>query len=176
VGVVVNATIMPPPWVQESSASVSELRRRIAETLDDLAMRVVDGAELHASLDQVHEIDAALREAETTAAEAAESRRLNPRARRHPYDIDEDFDDILALTRLASELRHVIEDAQARRGGFEGDSDPASATIEAVLRRLADLLRAWDAGRGTRDAAQEARDAIVRLAGVEREHALDVDG
>ncbi|QEE61086.1 FUSC family protein [Salinibacterium sp. dk2585] len=176
VGVTINAAIMPPLWIQESSASVSGLRQRIAETLDDLALRVVDGSELHGSLDQVREIDSALREAESTAADAAESRRLNPRARRHHYDIDEDFDDLLALTRLASQLRHVIEDAQARRDCLEGASDPASATVELVLRRLADLLRAWDARRGAQDAVQEARDAIVRLAALERQHPLSLDG
>lgn len=170
VGVVVNATIMPPLWLKESSASVSALRGRIASTLDDVAVHVVDGSDLHECLAQVREIESALREAETTAADAAESRRLNPRSRRHPYDIDEDFDDLLALSQLASQLRHVVEDAESRRNNLGGEGDPATATAEAVLRRLADVMRAWDSGQGAAHAIKEARDAIVELATLERDH------
>lgn len=170
VGVVVNATVMPPLWLRESSASVADLRRRFADTLGEVAARVHEGADLTPSIELVRELDTALRDAESLARDAADSRRLNPRARRHPYDIDEDFDDLLTLRRLAGQLRNLIDDIHWSAPRAGGGAEMAGA-IESVLRHVAELVRAWDSGEGTELAAEQARSAIAALVEIERSSA-----
>lgn len=166
VGVIVNVAVLPPLWLRESSEAIGSLRRRLAEILSEVARGVEEGADdLGTSLEHVDALERAVRETGSLVADAAESRRLNVRARRHPYDMDEDFHDLAALDRLMAHVRALIEDVRGSIDGADDRQTPHGAVtpIAEAVHRLAALVLAWDAHEAGTDAVTAADAAITRL-------------
>ncbi|MCW4384240.1 hypothetical protein OH146_00450 [Salinibacterium sp. SYSU T00001] len=167
VGVIVNVTIMPPLWLNESSMTVGRLRRRLAEILSDLGDRIREGIERDDLPQQLAEFEASLREAESVVADAADSQRFNPRSRRHPYDAARDARDLDALDRLAAHVRSVVDDAELRMPDPEDvpahDGENLADIVDRALQRLAHLVQAWDTNDDVDPALAKAHEAVDHL-------------
>jgi uncharacterized membrane protein YccC len=159
VGIVINIVVFPPLWRRESSRAISGLRRDLATILDDAAA-AIEGPDFDpkASLRALDNLEHTVRATKPLVTEAAESRLLNVRAWRHPYDTEEDFGDLTALDRVADHVRTMIEDTRAV--GRSDELPALSGSIREILARLGALVSAWDARR---DGAAE-RAAVERAA------------
>jgi uncharacterized membrane protein YgaE (UPF0421/DUF939 family) len=163
VGIVINVAVFPPLWLRESSESLASLRGRLADLLGELARSLGDATfERGTALDRIDDLERAVREAAPLVSDAAESRRFNVRARRHPHDIDEDFGDLAALDRLAAHTRTIIEDSDEATGADHG-SDHFIEPISTVLQRLSDLVLVWDARDDDAEAIDDVDRAIAQL-------------
>lgn len=168
IGVIVNLLIVPPLGYRQSANEIIGLRRDIAENLDGMASALVEDwpPEHQDWLDGVKALESSVRAAEPVIEEARESRRGNPRARWHKYDLQEDYDDLAALGALG---RHARELGEIVSGAIWSDPLPLSLPEElreplgAALSRTADLVRAWDERVGGAEALQSADAAVEHL-------------
>src|SRR5690606_32369963 len=98
-------------------------------------------------------------------ADAQESQRINPRARRHRHDLHRDDADLDALAVLN---RHLLDLGEAISGAIW--HEPVSARlpdelcpqISETVASIARLIRAWDAHDRQAEALDTARDALTR--------------
>jgi hypothetical protein len=174
IGVTVNLVIVPPLRFRESANEIIGLRRDIADNLDGMASALVEDwpPEHRDWFDGVRTLESSIRAAEPIIDEARESRRGNPRARWHEYDLQEDYDDLAALGVLGRHARELGETVSAAIW-----SDPVPLTLPeqlreplgAALSRTADLVRAWDERVGAAEALQNAEAAVEHLDALERE-------
>jgi hypothetical protein len=174
IGILVNLLIVPPLRLRESANEIIRLRRNIADNLDDMANALVESwpPEHQDWLDGVKSLEGSIRAAEPVVEEARESRRINPRARWHEYDLQEDYDDLAALGVLGRHARELSETMSAAIwsdpvpvGLPEGLREPLSR----ALARTADLVRAWDERVGAVEALQRAEEAVEALNQLEHE-------
>jgi hypothetical protein len=147
------------------------LRQGIAETLDGMANALVESwpPEHRDWFDQVGTLEASIRAAEPVLEEARESRRLNPRARRHEYDLQEDYDDLRALEAIGRHTRDLGETVSAAIWSDPvpvGIPDELREPLSTALSRMADLVRAWDEKAGAAEAVQQAEQSLDDLRAV----------
>ncbi len=170
VGIIVNFTIVPPLSLRESAGEISALRSEIAQLLNSMADALVDQwpPENEDWLDGVRSLDSSIRAAEPTIEEASESRRVNPRARWHQYDVQEDFDDLEALSMLG---RHTLDLGETLSAAIWAEPVPAALPeglaepLSDALARMGELVEAWNAKVGADEAAEAAEDALRTLDG-----------
>jgi hypothetical protein len=171
IGILVNLLIVPPLKLRESASEVIGLRQGIAETLDGMANALVESwPPKHRDwFDQVGTLEASIRAAEPVLEEARESRRLNPRARRHEYDLQEDYDDLRALEAIGRHTRDLGETVSAAIWSDPvpvGIPDELREPLSTALSRMADLVRAWDEKAGAAEAVQQAEQSLDDLRAV----------
>ena len=174
IGIVVNLVIVPPLRLQESANRIIGLRRDIAAHLDGMAAVLVESwpPEHQEWLEGLKALDSGVNAAEPVVEEARESRIMNPRARWHEYDLQEDYDDLAALGILGRHARELGETVSAAIW-----SDPVPVQLPEQLReplstalaRTADLVRAWDERVGAPEALQRAEEATRQLNQLEQE-------
>jgi hypothetical protein len=168
IGVLVNLVIVPPLYLRDSAAEIGALRTAVAATLNEIGSALTEppSADHAAWLRRAGSLEDAIRSAEPVIEDAGESRRANPRARWHSYDMQEDFDDLQALARLASHTRDLGEVVSATLW-----SEPVAAVLPEHLRqrlrdsidRVADLVLAWDSADGEEEALHRAEAAVGQL-------------
>src|SRR5690554_1933340 len=168
IGVIVNLVIVPPLRVKDSARQLETLRMRVADTLDGMAatMTAAWPPEDQEWFDSAQSLDADISAAGPVLEEASESRRMNPRARRHHDDLQRDYDDLTAITLLGRD----VHDLRATIGGaIWGEPVPTELPeslrepVGTVLARSADAVRAWNAGEGEADALDAAEAALQHL-------------
>lgn len=168
IGILVNLLVVPPLRLRESANEIISLRRAIADNLDDMANALVDSwpPQHQGWLDGVAALEGSIQAAESVVEDARESRRINPRARWHEYDLQEDYDDLAALNVLG---RHTRELAETMSAAIWSDPVPVGLPgqlrqpLSEALSRMAELVRAWDERAGATDALHRAEGAIERL-------------
>jgi hypothetical protein len=168
IGIVVNLVIAPPLMLRESASEIVGLRQSIADTLDGMANALVENwpPEHRDWFDQVKSLKNSIQDAEPVLEEARESRRLNPRARRHEYDLQEDYDDLTALEALGRHTRDLGETVSAAIWSDPvpvGIPDELREPLSTALLRMAELVSAWDERVGAAEAAQRAEASIREL-------------
>lgn len=174
IGILVNLVVVPPLRLRESANEIIGLRRDIADNLDGMAHALLESwpPEHQDWFHGVRSLESSIRAAEPVVDEARESRRINPRARWHEYDLQEDYDDLAALRLLG---RHARELGETMSAAIWSDPVPVGLPEElreplsVALSRTAKLVRAWDERIGAADALQSAEAAVVHLDALERE-------
>jgi hypothetical protein len=179
VGLLVNLLILPPLSVNSAVMKLAQFRTLLARHLDDI------GDALAESWPPEHEEWASRNETLVTTAdavrtavgEADESRRGNPRARRHERDLDEDYRDLEALERITFYIRDLTEvlaaaiwDAPFYSTVPDRLLEPLSITFHAV----ADVLSIRNSGEDVSDAiraAELAADALIARLDEDRDSA-----
>jgi len=168
IGITVNLVIVPPLRLKDSARQIETLRMRIADTLDGMAAAMSEPwpPEDEEWSEAAQSLDAEIQVSEAVVEDARESVRLNPRARRHPYDLQEDYDDLAAITRLG---RDVHELGEIIGGAIWGEPmtielpEPVRKPLGAALASCADLVRAWDHRENEQQAVTTVEAAIQRL-------------
>lgn len=168
IGVLVNFLIVPPLYLRDAAAEIGALRKAVASTLAEIAVALAEPSITDRDdwLRRTSSLEDAIRLAEPVIEDASESRRANPRARWHSYDMQEDFDDLRALARLASHTRDLGE---AVSGLLWSEPVPTSLPddlrqpVRDAIDRLADLVVAWDSSDGEEEALDSAEAALGKL-------------
>ncbi|SFI68829.1 MULTISPECIES: FUSC family protein [Microbacterium] len=140
VGVAANYLLLPPVYLRDAAARLSELREHLEEQLRLMAemvdARKVDAERLTTGSDALAERAAAVAD---DVHEAARSRRANPRARRLDDLHDENARRWWALERSTFLTRDVADMLAHQTALREMDSESARLLVEA-LRRTADVV------------------------------------
>lgn len=160
VGLVVNATVFPPITVGSAVARLGELRALLARHLEEMAEALVDrwppehddwAGRSDALRDTADGVRQALRDAE-------ESRKGNPRARRHKRDLGADYADLYdleAITFHVRDLTDVLSAAIWKKRAFEAD------VPESLREPLAETFRAIGTVLETRNAGDDITPAVA---------------
>jgi hypothetical protein len=178
IGLSVNLAIPPAPLDAEASARIDAFQHRLAAHLDEIADAVAESwPPAHTAWDQgagaLAETSRSLRGA---LAEADESRRWNPRARRPRVDSEHEHENEHERLETLDEVAHQIRDISGclgdtiwqRPGSFALDPqlvDPLSAAARAVAALLAE-----DQDDSRREHAEHDVDALLRAV-----HARSID-
>lgn len=173
IGIIVNLVIVPPLRLGDSARRIESLRMQIADTLHGMAKAMGEAwpPEDQDWFDGARSLDDAVRAAETVVEDARESKRLNPRARWHEYDLQEDYDDLAAISVLGRDVRDLSETVGGAIWGEPipvGLPDPLREPLGAVLARTADLVRAWNSRENEAEALEAAENALQELHDLER--------
>jgi uncharacterized membrane protein YgaE (UPF0421/DUF939 family) len=174
IGFIVNLSIAPPLRFRESTAEISALRSEIAQNLEGMSEALVEDwpPEDQEWFEGVKSLRDSIKAAEPIIEEAGESRRINPRAHWQKHDVQQDFDDLDALSVLA---RHTLELGEAISAAIWSDPVPVRLSqdlrepLSAVLARMAELVRAWNDREDAEAAARAAEASIERLADKDRD-------
>lgn len=168
IGVAVNLLLLPPLRLTQVSTELSQLRTTMADILDDIARALVEEWPPDHSgwTTRMSTLNSLVDEAAPVIADARESQRLNPRAKRHRHDASRDSADLDAIAVLT---RHLLDLGEAISGAIW--KEPVSARlpdelcepISAAIAGMADLIRAWDAREQQAGALEAAADALRRL-------------
>ncbi|HEU4808512.1 MAG TPA: FUSC family protein [Homoserinimonas sp.] len=174
IGIVVNLVIAPPLRLGESARQIEELRTEIADHLDGMASALRESwpPEHQDWFEGAQSLGASIRAAEPVVEDARESRRLNPRARWHEYDLQEDYDDLTAISRLSHDVRDLGETIG---GAIWADPVPVGLPdalrepLSVALASTAELVRAWNAKENKAEALDAAERALRDLHEVGRQ-------
>ncbi|MGO4383050.1 FUSC family protein [Specibacter sp. RAF43] len=180
VGLVVNVTVFPPLTFDRALLRLSRLRNLLAGQLDDIA------AALQEHWPPAHEdwaarttmLDGATREVRRAVHEAHESRKGNPRARRHPrrHRVEGNFDDLAALEQMTFHVRNLSEVLAGAVWGapFEVKLDAALCPVLSdCLKAVARVMVAWDEGSGVEERLADAGEALGRLMSALENHVTE---
>ncbi|MCU1546728.1 MAG: hypothetical protein JWP30_1828 [Homoserinimonas sp.] len=168
VGVLINVLVVPPLYFTSSSREITRLRTAIVTTVTDIADALEESwpPKNVAWQRQMSSLSTMVLDAQPIVDEAQESRKINPRAKRRDYDVQEDADDLDALGRLT---RHTLDLGEAISGAIWFDpvktAIPAElcSPLSAALRRMGDLVRAWENRDQEENAAAAAEKALAKL-------------
>lgn len=139
IGVLVNALVAPPSYVQEASQAL----RRVGDDLSALLRDMADGlaaaperGTMQRWLARGREISASLRAAEATVAQGEESLRFNHRAGAEMGRLERIGEARLAFEHAVTQVRGMA------RSLLDLHPDVTSAAVAPVLVSLSELLRA----------------------------------
>ena len=103
--------------------------------------------------------------------DARESRRLNPRARLHEHDLQEDLNDLTTIRRIAHDardLRDTIGGAIWSDPVPVGLPDELREPLSVALAHTAELVRAWSSRSDEGEALASAERQLQKLREVGR--------
>ena len=177
IGLAVNWLILPPLRFRGIAAASSRHVDALSRQLDEMAAALVESwppdHEEWAGRDaQLAETASQVRAA---VHEAEESAKANPRRRRHPRDLDEDFRDLRALERMTFQVQDITDVlASVIWEERAGTSIPVGLTDElaGALTSTADLVRGWGAD-DVGDRLERAQGAVDRLSSALRAAATE---
>ena len=173
-GLLVNVLILPPLNFSAAVLQLSRFRTMLASHLEGLAEALTEDwpPEPEAWTRYNADISAAGHDVREAIYHADESRKGNPRARRHRRDISTDYQDLRSLETVGFHIKDIT-DVLAGAGGLQ----PLSTEIPGELRTpiadslltAADTLRAWEAGDDDlperRKAAADTLDGLLQQVG-----------
>jgi hypothetical protein len=148
VGVVVNAVLVPPVYLQPAGEAIYELADDMARVLEGAAADLAEGwsgEDAYERLREARELDAEGREAREAVAQAEDSLRLNPRRRLVGDPSDELREGLTSLEHsviLTRGLCRSLVELDTITGG-RGPDPPLQAALGRVLVELADAVRAF---------------------------------
>ncbi|WP_026373079.1 FUSC family protein [Agrococcus lahaulensis] len=168
VGVLVNALARPPLWDREAHRRINSAVLELAERFEELADTLRGewpperedwagwGAELEGWVDALAD----------DVREARESRRLNPRAKFRPHDVERDAEAVAALRAVVHRAIDVLDALSSAAW-----AEPVAVSIDEAERQvaadaidaLAAHLRAWEELDGIEQASDASAKAIDAL-------------
>lgn len=146
IGLLVNVLIAPAPLTVAAAGRVAEFRAQLAQHLHDIGSALSESwppehAQWADDAASLADTSAAL---STALAEADESRRGNPRARGHQIRVQQSYEELAALDRMAHLIRSVSDEIADAiwelPGGLAIDPslpEPLSAACHAVADVIA---------------------------------------
>jgi hypothetical protein len=166
IGIIVNLVIVPPLRFKDSAQQIEALRMRVADALDGMARTMAEPwpPENQDWFDTAQSLDDDISAARPVLEDSGESRRMNPRARRHPYDLQRDYDDLTAITLLSRDVHDLRETIGGAIWGEPVPTElpePLREPLGVVLSSAADAMRAWD-NRENETVALDAADAALQ--------------
>lgn len=143
IGGVVNLVVIPPLYLRRASGRLSILRDALGGFLTSLADRIAD-ADVDADASEAHlrQVDATAADVRAEVQEADDSRRANPRGRRHRAEQEENLARLQALDRSAFYARELAELLTAPRARVEGAADEEGGLGEDRAHPLVGEARA----------------------------------
>jgi uncharacterized membrane protein YccC len=168
VGVLVNALARPPLWDREAHRRINTAVLELADRFDELAetLRGDWPPEREDWAAWGPELEGRVEALSDDVREGRESRRLNPRARRHPHDVEHDAQAVAALRavvhRSAEALDALSGAAWSTPVEVKTDADERRLAADAV-EALAAHLRAWEELDGVEQASDASAQAIDAL-------------
>lgn len=149
IGGVVNLVVIPPLYLRRASGRLSILRDALGGFLTSLADRIADAdadadADVDADASEAHlrQVDATAADVRAEVQEADDSRRANPRGRRHRAEQEENLARLQALDRSAFYARELAELLTAPRARVEGAADEEGGLGEDRAHPLVGEARA----------------------------------
>jgi hypothetical protein len=150
-GLLVNALIWPPLNFSAAVLQLSRFRTMLASHLEGLAAALTDEwpPEPEAWTRYNSDISTAGHDVRQAVYNADESRKGNPRARRHRRDLGTDYQNLRALETVAFHVKDIT-DVLAGAGGLKPLSgelpDGMLGPVAESLLTAADILHGWEAG------------------------------
>lgn len=108
VGIVVNLVVIPPLYLERASGRLSVLRDDLSTLMDTIADHVESGTVDAAALDAA-ELEHTTAEVRAEVYEADDSRKVNPRGRRHGSKPEDNLSRLRALERTAFYARDFVD-------------------------------------------------------------------
>lgn len=168
-GLLVNALIWPPLNFSAAVLQLSRFRTMLASHLEGLAAALTEDwpPEPEAWTRYNSDISTTGHEVRQAVYHADESRKGNPRARRHSRDVGTDYQDLRALETVAFHVRDIT-DVLAGAGGLKPLSgelpDGLFEPLSESLLSSADILHAWESGDDDLpERLQAAEDGLAAL-------------
>lgn len=169
VGILLNAVVVPPVFVQPAGEAIEELAarmRRLLLAVADELPGLVTPARTAAWLEEAHRLDREIARVDEPLSRAEESLRLNPRVREGELTgvvLRSGLDTLeVCAVVLRTLCRSLTDLAQRRPGGAVYDEE-VSAALEGLFRHLAEAVDSF--GRLiTAQAAANAERAEDELA------------
>lgn len=168
-GLLVNALIWPPLNFSAAVLQLSRFRTMLASHLEGLAAALTEEwpPEPEAWTRYNSDISATGYEVRQAVHHADESRKGNPRARRHNRDVGTDYQTLRALETVAFHVKDIT-DVLAGAGGLKPLSgelpDGLFEPLSETLCSAADILHAWESGDD--DLAERLQAAEDQLGGL----------
>ena len=167
IGVLVNALIAPPTYVQEASQALRRVGEDLSVLLDDIAAGLTnrpDRGTVQRWLARAREISAAVRAADATVTQGEESLRFNHRA-------GAEMDQLERLGEARSALEHAVTQTRGMVRSML-DLHPAldSTEVAPVLAALGELLRSASVQVATFGRLQQQPDLTADREESERAH------
>ncbi len=162
IGLLVNF-LFPPLYLSEGQRALKAGRQAAERRLRQLADRLEsDDAELD---DDGEKLRQAVGAARSMVASAGESRRGNPRARRHPGAFENEQKQLRALERIA---RCIEEIGDIAEGAADEPRERYAHTelrgpLATVARDTADAIEAWNSGSLTAEQLDGAEAVLSEL-------------
>lgn len=168
VGLLVNLLVLPPLTFDSAVQKLARFRRSLARHLGDVGVALTESwpptREDWASQNET--LAAAAAEVRETIHLADDSRKGNPRARRHQRNLDADYEDLAALESVTFHIRDLTE---VLAGAVWGKPFPVELPTalcpplsEAILA-VSDVLTAWEDGTDAKEAVAKAEQEIGHL-------------
>lgn len=139
IGVLVNALIAPPTYVQEASQALRRIGDDLSTLLADIASGLTKAPERSAVrrwLARAREISEDVHAAEAIAAQGEESLRFNPRAAAEMSHLDRLVDARLALEHVVNQTRGLIRSLLDLEPGLETAEPELTPALEAFCELL----------------------------------------
>ena len=146
VGVVLNAVIAPPVFVQPAGEAVEELALHLRDLLLRMGRELRDGATLHQAASWLHEarrLDNEIARFDESLRRAEESTRLNPRVRQGAMArliLRSGLDTLEICTVVLRTLCRSLTDLSQEHDGHDGPGDRESLYAGQVAEVLDELL------------------------------------
>lgn len=111
VGIAVNVLVFPPLHFKAAALSLAELRWALAKQLSDMgeAMKEEWPPEHEEWSLRSEELAKSARAVRAAIQKADASRQANPRSRRHPHNLDRDYNDLSGLESVTFHIRDMTE-------------------------------------------------------------------
>ncbi|HEY3714391.1 MAG TPA: aromatic acid exporter family protein [Jatrophihabitantaceae bacterium] len=167
IGVLVNALIAPPTYVQEASQALRRIGDDLSALLGDIAGGLTKSPErgsVERWLARAREISAAVRAAEATVSQGEESLRFNHRAAAETENLERLGEARLALEHTVTQTRGMV------RSMLELYPELHSPQVAPVLQALSDLLRSAGVQVATFGRLQQQPDLAADRDESERAH------
>jgi Aromatic acid exporter family member 1 len=148
VGVVVNAVLVPPVYLQPAGEAIYELADDMARVLEAVAGDLAEGwsgEDAYERLLEARELDGQVGEAREAVSQAEDSLRLNPRRRLVGDPSDELREGLTTLEHSAILVRGIcrsLVDLDSVTGG-KGPDPALRAALAGLLRELAGAVRSF---------------------------------
>ncbi|AWB85252.1 FUSC family protein [Mycetocola zhujimingii] len=168
VGLLVNFLILPPLNFNGAVVKLAQFRSLLAKHLEEVGDALVENwpPEHEGWASRSNTLAETATAVRVAVGKADESRRGNPRARRHKRNLDDDYRDLADLERITFHVRDLTEvlaaaiwDAPFHSEVPERLREPLSEALHAV----ADPLKKRNSDRDVADAVEAARGAVDAL-------------
>jgi hypothetical protein len=168
IGVLVNALIAPPTYVQEASQALRRIGDDLGVLLADIGTGLTSGPERGAVerwLARAREVSEAVHAAEGTVGQGEESLRFNPRGSDQLNHLERLGDARLAFEHVVNQTRGLV------RSLLELHPELGSAQLAPVLEAFGELLRDAGVQVGMFGRLQQQPDQAADRDASERAHA-----
>ncbi|WP_427131735.1 FUSC family protein [Pseudarthrobacter sp. S9] len=169
VGILVNLLVFPPLHFRAAALSIAELRLALAEQLRDMGKALKESwpPEHEAWSGRSEKLAVSARTVRLAVQKADASRQANPRRRRHPRDVDQDYRNLRDLERLTfhiQDVTQVLSDVIWAKDTPFVVPEQYTVLLADAMSAVGDVLRSVEENSAERQAELiETADAAVNV-------------